>query len=214
MTGITGTLVITEERTVNGYTMDASSRSKTVEVNPAETQTLTFFDTPAQALTVQLYARGTTNPIPGARFLVTDGAGTRLGDENGEFATDENGRFSLSGLTPGVTVSVKQVSTTDGWLMDGNPKTITIRSGNAQSLTFFNDPEQTLTIRLYVKDTTIPIPGAKFLLRDSGGSLIGTNNGEFTTDRNGEFTITGLTPGVTITGTQTATISGPPRKAS
>ena len=134
-----------------------------------------------------MYVRDTTTPIPGAKFLVTDGDGTILGDENGEFVADENGRFSLTELTSGVTVNVKQISTADGYLADGTPKNITIRSGNAQTLTFYNDPTQTLTVRLFVKDTTTPIPGAKFLLRDSGGNLIGTNNGEFMTDRNGEF---------------------------
>ena len=159
-------------------------------------------------LNVQLYVRGTTTPISGARFLATGGDGLKLGDENGEFVTDENGQFVITGLTPGVTVNVKQVATVNGYLMDGTPKNITIRSGNAQSLTFYNDPVQTLTVRLYVKDSTTPVPGAKFLLRDSGGAFIGTNNGEFTTDRNGEISITGLNPGVTITATQTATVSG------
>ena len=89
---------------------------------------------------MQLYARGTTNPIPGARFLLTDGAGTRLGDENGEFVTDENGRIAVSGLTPGMTVTVKETRAADGYALDSTPKSILIKSGEVQSLNFYNSP--------------------------------------------------------------------------
>ena len=208
ITGVIGTIIVTEEKAADNYTMDSANRSQTVIVRPADGQRLTFFDTPAQGLTVQLYVKGTTEPIPGAKFLLTDGTGAKLGDENGEFTTDENGRFSLSGLKPGLTVKVKQISTQDSYILDGTPKTVTIKPDSEQTVTVYNAPKQTLTVRLYVKGTETPIPGAKFRLRDSGGALVGENNGVFTTDNNGEFTITGLTPGVTITATQTETVSG------
>ncbi|MBQ9349339.1 MAG: hypothetical protein IJT94_18710, partial [Oscillibacter sp.] len=89
ITSISGAVVVTEQRTVDGYTMNPASTMQTVTVNPAETQTLSFYDIPSQALTVQLYARGTTDPIAGARFLLTDGTGARIGSEDGEFVTDE-----------------------------------------------------------------------------------------------------------------------------
>ncbi|MBP5719184.1 MAG: hypothetical protein J6X53_09480, partial [Abditibacteriota bacterium] len=206
--GVSGAVVVTEVQTVNGYSMDPANVTRTVTVNPGETQTLDFFDIPNQSLTVQLYARGTTTPIAGARFLLTDGTGAELGNEDGEFATDENGRFTVQGIAPGVTVSVKQITTADGFLFDAAPRTVTIQSGEAQSVTVYNDPAQTLTVRLYEKGTTTPIPGAVFLLRDSGGTLVGAENGRFTTNASGEFTITGLVPGVTITATQTAAVSG------
>ena len=208
ITGVTGTLAVTEEKTADNYTMDAANRSQTVIIHADDGQTLTFFDAPAQNLTVQLYVKGTSTPIPGAKFLLTDGSGAKIGNDNGEFVTDENGRFSLSGLKPGVTVKVKQISSADGYLIDGAAKTITIKTGDEQTVTVYNSPKQTLIVRLYVKDTTTPIQGAKFLLRDSGGTLIGENNGVFMTDKNGEFSVANLTPGVTITAAQTDTVSG------
>ena len=42
----------------------------------------------------------------------------------------------------------------------------------------------------------------------SAGAFIGNDNGEFTTDRNGQIVIRGLVPGVTITAQETKTISG------
>ena len=200
------TVKVKQLDTADGYLIDGDT--KTIAIESGDVQTVTVYNAPKQSFTVQLYVKDSTTPIPGAHFLVTDGTGAKLGDEDGEFTTDENGRFSLRGLTPGVTVKVKQTAAVSGYLMDAAPKSVTIKAGNEQSVTVYNSPVQTLTIRLFVKDSTTPIPGAKFIVKDSGGKLIGENNGVFTTNGNGEFSISNLTPGVTITATQTATISG------
>ena len=42
----------------------------------------------------------------------------------------------------------------------------------------------------------------------SAGAFVGENNGEFTTDRNGQIVIRGLVPGVTITAQEKKTVSG------
>ncbi|MBP5718310.1 MAG: hypothetical protein J6X53_04965, partial [Abditibacteriota bacterium] len=208
ITGIVGTVVVTEEKAASGYTMDANNRRQTVIVSPAETQTLTFKDTPDQALTIQLYAEGTTEPIANAQFLLTDGNDAKLGDDNGTFTTDASGRFTLTGLKTGVTVKVKQLSTADDYLIDGEGKTILIKSGNAQTVTVYNALMQTLNVQLYVEGTTDPIAGAKFLLNDSTGKKLGSENGVFTTDANGRFTLAGLKPGVTVKIVQTSTADG------
>ena len=200
------TVKVKQISSADGFLIDSDTH--TIAIKSGDVQTVTVYNAPQQTFTVQLYVKGTTTPIPGARFLLTDGPGAKLGDEDGEFTTDEAGRFTLNGLTPGMTVKVKQISTTGGYLLDSAPKSVTIKAGNEQTVTVYNSPVQTLTIRLYVKDTTTPIAGAKFLLRDSGGALIGENNGVFTTDQHGEFSISGLTPGITITAMQTDTVSG------
>ena len=40
--GVTGTLVVTEEKSISGYTIDENTRTQTVVVNPNDTQTLYF----------------------------------------------------------------------------------------------------------------------------------------------------------------------------
>jgi uncharacterized surface anchored protein len=42
LSGITGTVVVTEVQTIDGYTIDENTRTQTVVVNPADTQTLVF----------------------------------------------------------------------------------------------------------------------------------------------------------------------------
>ena len=76
ISGVTGTIVARETRTIPGYTIDEATRTQTVTVNPADTQTLTFYNAPQQTLTIQKYVDGTTDPIQGVAFLVTDSSGT------------------------------------------------------------------------------------------------------------------------------------------
>ncbi|MBP5719287.1 MAG: hypothetical protein J6X53_10010, partial [Abditibacteriota bacterium] len=208
ITGLTPGVTVKVEQisTADGFLPDAAPKAATIK--SGSEQTVTVYNTTTQALTVQLYVEETTEPIAGAKFLLTDSTGAKLGEESGVFTTDANGRFSLANLAPGMTVKIKQTSTADGYLIDSDTHTIAIKSGDEQTVTVYNAPMQTLTVKLYVKDTTTPIAGAKFLLKDSGGKLIGDANGVFTTNQNGEFSIHGLTPGVTITAVQTDTISG------
>ena len=44
LSGITGTVVVTELESVPGFTIDPDSQSQTVTVNPNDTQTLRFYN--------------------------------------------------------------------------------------------------------------------------------------------------------------------------
>ena len=44
--GVVGTLVVTETETIPGYTIDPATQTQTVQVNPNDTQTLYFTNTP------------------------------------------------------------------------------------------------------------------------------------------------------------------------
>ena len=46
ISGVTGTIVVKETKTIEGYTIDEATRIQTVEVNPEDTQTLTFYNDP------------------------------------------------------------------------------------------------------------------------------------------------------------------------
>ena len=96
----------------------------------------------------------------------------------------------------------------DGYLLDGTPQDIEITKAAVNELTFWNVPAQTLIIEKRASDTDAPLQGVTFTVRDSGGAFLGSDNGEFTTDRNGQIVIRGLVPGVTITAQEKQTISG------
>ena len=182
ISGVTGTIVVKETRTIDGYTIDPATCTQTVTVNPADTQTLTFYNAPKQTLTIQKYVDGTTDPIQGVTFLVTDSSGQYVGPNNGEYITDRNGRIVITDLTPGTTITAKETKTVSGYVLDTTPQSILIKSGTAQTLTFFNKAEGGLElIKVSEADSTQRIPGTTFEIRKKDGGLVDT----VTTDSTG-----------------------------
>ena len=103
ITGLTpGSYVVTEVKAPQGHVLDAEAQ--TVKVNANDAQTLTFRDSPTQALTVEIYVTDSDTPIPGTTFLILDQDGKPVGNSNGEYIADENGRISVPGLAPGMSV--------------------------------------------------------------------------------------------------------------
>ena len=82
---MTGTIVCTETRSPDGYTI-GTDKTQTVVVRTGETQILTFYNDPYQTVVIQKYIDGTTKPLAGVTFLLTDGNGNKIG--NGEYTTD------------------------------------------------------------------------------------------------------------------------------
>ena len=182
ISGVTGTIVVKETRTIDGYTIDPATQTQTVKVNPQDTQTLTFYNAPKQTLTIQKYVDGTTDPIQGVTFLVTDSSGQVVGPNNGEYVTDRNGRIVLTDLVPGTTITAKETKTVAGYVLDTTPQSILIKSGTAQTLTFFNKSEGGLElIKVSESDSTQRIPGTTFEIRKMDGALVET----VTTGENG-----------------------------
>ncbi len=179
--GVVGTLVVTETATIPGYTIDEASRTQTVVVNPNDTQTLHFTNTPSTTLVIEKYIDGTATPLKGVTFLVTDSSGAVVGRSNGEFITDENGRIVIHDLIPGTTVTAREVKTVDGFVLDSSPKSILIKAGEVQTLRFYNVRAGGLTVIKKDEKTGERIPGVQFEIRKMDGEIVGTR----TTDENG-----------------------------
>ena len=179
--GVVGTLVVTETATIPGYTIDEASRTQTVVVNPNDTQTLHFTNTPSTTLVIEKYIEGTTTPLKGVTFLVTDSSGAVVGRSNGEFITDENGRVVIHDRIPGTTVTAREVKTVDGFVLDGAPKSILIKAGEVQTLRFYNVRAGGLTVIKKDEKTGERIPGVQFEIRKMDGEIVGA----YTTDENG-----------------------------
>ena len=179
--GVVGTLVVTETATIPGYTIDEASRTQTVVVNPNDTQTLHFTNTPSTTLVIEKYIEGTTTPLKGVTFLVTDSSGAVVGRSNGEFITDENGRIVIHDLEPGTTVTAREVKTVDGFVLDSSPKSILIKAGEVQTLRFYNVRAGGLTVIKKDEKTGERIPGVQFEIQKMDGEIVGT----YTTDENG-----------------------------
>ena len=230
ISGITGTVVAKEVKAAPGYVIDSSTQVQTVTVNPLDTQTLTFLNEPLCSLTITKLDSVTGKPIPGTSFEVRDGNGAVLA----RCTTGKDGTATVTGLVPGSTVQVIETRVSDGYVLNTTPQVITVKNGTntltgssggtvttpgtnpggatnpggGNDVIVENDPKTTLTIQKFVDGTTDPIQGVTFLVTDSSGAVVGPNNGEYVTDRNGRIVIEGLEPGVTITARETRTASG------
>ena len=206
--GVVGTLVVTETATIPGYTIDEATRTQTVVVNPNDTQTLHFTNTPSTTLVIEKYIEGTTTPLKGVTFLVTDSSGAVVGNSNGEFITDENGRIVLNDLTPGTTVTAREVKALEGYVLDGQPKSILIKSGEVQTLRFYNAKQGCIVVKKLDKQTGKPLAGVEFQITYADGSYLDddyghlSSKGLYKTDANGEIRISGVVGTLVITETK------------
>ena len=160
-------------------------------------------NTPLSALVVYKYDSRTGAPLEGARFELRYLSGETSGTEGtviGEYETSKNGSFTVTGLKEG-TYIVQELESPDGHLIDSEPQTVYI-SGKEQdvvTLRFGNAPLGSLLITKVSDDEKRePLSDVEFLLTDSSGNFIGTNNGRYVTNSAGEILVEGLTPGTTV----------------
>ena len=88
--GVTGTLVVTEVSSIPGYTIDESTRTQTVVVNPEDTQSLYFYNQPVGgAEIIKVNEADRSERIPNTTFEIR-----RVGDDAlvDTVTTDSNGR--------------------------------------------------------------------------------------------------------------------------
>ena len=189
---------------------------------------LDFENDPKMTLTIRKYIKGTNRePLAGVCFKVTEGSGTPVGPGDGTYYTNSAGEIVIEGLEPGITVTAREISTVEGFVLDGEPKTIKIKAGaQAPELIFWNERAGSLVLQKKSSLDGSPLAGVQFLLTYADGSYVDADNGHmsskglYETDSSGEIRITGITgtviakelktlPGFTIdpaTQSQTVTI--------
>ena len=191
----------TEVEAPAGYQLDEPSTQE-IYLKGDDNAELTFKDTPLSAIIVMKKDGVNGKALPGATFQLrylggTSGTG---GTAIGEKVTDQNGVCSWTGLKAG-TYIVEEVKPAPGYNIVEGPKTVYI-SGKAQdviTVSFDNSPDGTLLIKkVDAKHPTKVLAGAKFRVQYTNGTLLGNDNGIFTTDENGQITIAGLEPEKTI----------------
>lgn len=201
------TLVVTEVTAPDNYKLD--STPQTVVIGAGDTQTLRFYDDPHCTLTIAKRDAVTKAPLKGAEFTVKYSDGTYVGTDNGRFVTGTDGTVTVSGLKPNATVIVGEDKAPTGYLKDESPKSIVVRSGAANSLTFEDEAATTLIIRKYIEGTeNEPLSGVAFKVIDGSGAAVGPDDGVYYTDKAGEIVLTGLEPGTTVKARETKTVSG------
>mgnify|MGYP004494867087 FL=1 len=176
LSGISGTVVVTEVETIPGYTIDENSRTQAVVVDPNDTQTLYFYNTPAGGLQIIKSDESSGKRISGVRFEVRKVNGEIVGT----YTTDSDGVIYLPEIESG-WYTVTELKAAPGYLLDTASHRIEVKDGQTATLEITNHKSSRILLHKVDKDTGKGIYGAVFLLYDSNHNPIG----EYVTDQDG-----------------------------
>ena len=184
LSNVSGTLVVTEEKTLPNYSIDPETRSQTVVVNPDDTQTLTFYNDPVGGVEIiKVNTDKKTERIPNVKFEI------RRADDGlvDTVTTDKNGRAFLS-LEDGHYYAV-EIESAEGFELDNTPHYFEVKDGKTTTLTVENKALSGILIHKIDSVTGEGIYGVTFLLYDGNKNPIG----QYESDQDGWVYITGLT---------------------
>ena len=186
LSGITGTVVVTEVETIKGYRIDDASRSQTIEVRANDTQQLWFYNAPTSRILLHKVDKATGRGIYGAVFLLYDSNHNPIG----EYVTDQDGYiYADEGLADG-RYYLREIKAAQGYVLDPELKTIYVRYGSTTEIEWSNTAEcgQIQIIKKSADDNAtngLPagtlLDGAVFEIYDKAGNVVDT----IKSDRNG-----------------------------
>ena len=193
-----GTYICEEISAPDGYVITDAAETVYLSGKDQDVITVTFGNDKMGSLLIIKKDAVTGAPISDVEFLVTDSDGSVIGTANGKYVTDSAGTIRIDGLTPGMTVIVKEVRAKDGYILDDTPQSIKIKRNSVMTLEFRNQPKGGVLVKKVDAVTNEPISDVEFLVADSDGNFIGNANGKFVTNSAGTFTITDIAPGTTL----------------
>ena len=193
-----GTYVCEEISAPDGYVITDATETVYLSGKDQDIITVTFGNDKMGSLLIIKKDAVTGAPISDVEFLVTDSDGSVVGTANGKYVTDSAGTIRIDGLTPGMTVVVKEVRAKDGYILDDTPQSIKIKRNSVMTLEFRNQPKGGVLVKKVDAATNEPISDVEFLVTDSDGNFIGNANGKYVTDSAGTFTITDVAPDTTL----------------
>ena len=176
ISGISGTVVVTEVQTIPGYTIDENTRTQTVVVNPNDTQTLHFYNTPVGGVEIiKVNEDNHSERIPNTTFEIRK-VDDALVDT---VTTDKNGRVFVP-LEDG-SYYAKEVTSNKSFRLDDTPHYFEIKDGKHVTLQVTNKKLSGIVIHKIDSATGDGIYGVKFVLYDADKKPIG----EYTSDDRG-----------------------------
>ena len=184
--GLVGTFIITETKTIEGYTIHEETRTQTVVINPNDTQTITVYNDPVGGLElIKVNADDTKERIPNTTFEIR-----RMDDALvGTVTTDRNGRVFLS-LENGSYYAV-EIESAEGFKLDDTPHYFEVKNGETTVLQVENTPVSAILIHKTDSTTGEGIYGVPFILYDSTNTPVG----QYTSNNEGYVLIEGLEAG-------------------
>ena len=201
------TVIAKEVRAKDGYILDDTPQSIKIKRNAV--MTLEFRNQPRGGVLVKKVDAVTNAPISDVEFLVTDSDGNLIGNANGKFVTDSAGTFSITDITPGTTLVIKETRAKAGYILDDTPQTVKVKSNEVTTLEFRNQPKGNLIIVKLDSVTKEPLEGVEFKIVYADGSYVDAEGGTLSstglywTDKEGKITISGISGTVVVTEIET-----------
>lgn len=203
-----GTYIVEELSSDSGHVIDSAPQTAYISGKQQDVVQLYFGNSPKGSLLVKKIDSATHKPLSNVEFMVTTADGTVVGDANGKYVTDSAGTFTITDITPGTALVVKETRARDGYLLDDAPQTATIKAGQTVTLEFRNQPQGSLIInKLSSADKKTPLEGVLFQITYSDGSFVDngalSSKGLYRTDKNGQIILSGITGTVIVTEVET-----------
>ena len=201
------TVIAREVRAKDGYILDDTPQS--IKIKRNSVMTLEFRNQPKGGVLVKKVDAVTNAPISDVEFLVTDSGGNLIGNANGKFVTDSAGTFTITDITPGTTLVIKETRAKAGYILDDTPQTVKVKSNEVVTVEFRNAPKGNLIIVKQDSVTKDPLEGVEFKIVYADGSYVdaagGTlsSTGLYRTDKAGKITISGISGTVVVTEIET-----------
>lgn len=92
LSGLTGTVIVTEESSIPGFAIDEQNRSQTVVVNSDDTQQIYFYNAPVSGILIHKISSVDGEGIYGAHFLLYDAHKNPIG----EYVSDQRGYVHMT----------------------------------------------------------------------------------------------------------------------
>ena len=184
--GLVGTFLVTETKTIEGYTIHEETRTQTVVINPNDTQTITVYNDPIGGVEIiKVNADDTRERIPNTTFEIR-----RMDDALVDtVTTDKNGRVFLS-LENG-SYYAGEIESAEGFKLDDTPHYFEVKNGETTVLQVENTPVSGILIHKTDSTTGEGIYGVPFILYDSTNTPVG----QYTSNNEGYVLIEGLEAG-------------------
>lgn len=173
-----GTYLVREVSTVDGYILDQTPQYVTVRNGQAAG--LKFLNSKFPGLTITKIDQQTGE-------VITDPATFKVEQVDGSYTTrvtTENGVATLKNVPVG-TYKITEVTAPEGYALGDCPQTVYLGKDKNVQVVMKNLKKPVLTIEKIDGQTGDPVPGTKFEIKKSDGTLIGT----VTTGADGKVTV-------------------------
>lgn len=177
LSGITGTVIVTEVETIKGYRIDDASRSQTIEVRANDTQTLWFYNRPISGILIHKISSVDGKAIPGVTFLLYDSTNAPIA----QATSDDRGYAYFEDLSAG-RYYLRELEN-EGYVRDTQKKTVYVKSGETTEVEWENTP---ITGQIQITKRSADynptnglsagtlLEGAVFEITDKAGNVVDT----------------------------------------